>query len=160
MAKNGVKLYVSCLRCLEQFDQVFHGFRAELLAWDFQVHQRWCQVKIKELIQRDKNHSSVIMWNIANEPMVGNPLASYPGELGTQMGVQVLTQRYQQAKAHDPTRPVTLASKISRAECQRLNLGDMAPVTINPEDFANRESEGVLLVRKTGETLYRVKDSA
>jgi hypothetical protein len=25
---------------------------------------------------------------------------------------------------------------------------------------ANRESEGVLLVRKTGETLYRVKDSA
>jgi lactate racemase len=52
---------------------------------------------------------------------------------------------------------VTLASKISREECQRLNLGYIDPASINPEDFANRESEGVMLVRKAGETLYRVR---
>ncbi len=55
---------------------------------------------------------------------------------------------------------VTLASKISRAECERLNLGYINPASINPEDFANRESEGVMLVRKAGETLYRVRGEA
>jgi lactate racemase len=55
---------------------------------------------------------------------------------------------------------VTLASKISREECQRLNLGYIDPASINPEDFANRESEGVMLVRKAGETLYRVRGEA
>ncbi len=37
-------------------------------------------------------------------------------------------------------------------------LGFRDPATINVESFANRESEGVLLVRKAGEYLYRLKD--
>lgn len=55
---------------------------------------------------------------------------------------------------------VTLASRISPEDCQRLNLGYLDPDTLNPEDFANREDEGILLVRKAGETLYRVKEGA
>lgn len=55
---------------------------------------------------------------------------------------------------------VTLASRIGPEDCQRLNLGYLDPDTLNPEDFANREAEGVLLVRKAGETLYRVKEGA
>lgn len=53
---------------------------------------------------------------------------------------------------------VTLASRISPEDCAKLNLGYLDPNTINPEDFAHKEAEGVLLVRKAGETLYRVKE--
>ena len=42
-------------------------------------------------------------------------------------------------------------------DCKRINLGYRDPTTIDVESFANRESEGVLLVRKAGEYLYRLK---
>jgi nickel-dependent lactate racemase len=53
---------------------------------------------------------------------------------------------------------VTLASGISKEECEAINLGYRDPATINVEDFADREDEGVLLVRKAGEQLYRLQD--
>jgi len=53
---------------------------------------------------------------------------------------------------------VTLASQIPREVCERINLGYCDPATINIEDYANREDEGVLLVRKAGEQLYRLQD--
>lgn len=52
---------------------------------------------------------------------------------------------------------VTLASKISRDDCQRLNLGYLDPAAINPADWQNREDEGLLFVPKAGEVLYRVR---
>ena len=52
---------------------------------------------------------------------------------------------------------VTLASGIPREVCERINLGYRDPATIDIESFANREHEGVLLVRKSGEYLYRLK---
>ena len=52
---------------------------------------------------------------------------------------------------------VTLASQIPAAVCEQINLGYRDPATIDVESFANRESEGVLLVRKAGEYLYRLK---
>jgi hypothetical protein len=55
---------------------------------------------------------------------------------------------------------VTLASRISPEDCARLNLGYMNPDSINIEDFAEQEDQGILLVRKAGETLYRVKETA
>ncbi len=53
---------------------------------------------------------------------------------------------------------VTLATGIPRELCESINLGYRDPATINPEDFANREDEGVLLVPKAGEMLYRLKN--
>jgi nickel-dependent lactate racemase len=53
---------------------------------------------------------------------------------------------------------VTLATQISREQCEKINLGYRDPKTINIEDFANREDEGVLLVRKAGEMLYQLKN--
>ncbi|MCA9092706.1 MAG: hypothetical protein KDA68_04430, partial [Planctomycetaceae bacterium] len=58
-----------------------------------------------------------------------------------------------------PRVQVTLASGISREVCERINLGYRDPASINPADFANRESEGILLVPKAGEMLYRLKSS-
>jgi nickel-dependent lactate racemase len=54
-----------------------------------------------------------------------------------------------------PRIQVTLASQIPRAICERINLGYRDPDSIDIESFANREHEGVLLVRKAGEHLYR-----
>jgi nickel-dependent lactate racemase len=53
---------------------------------------------------------------------------------------------------------VTLATGLSRELCESINLGYRDPASINPEDFANREHEGVLLVPKAGEMLYRLKN--
>jgi lactate racemase len=52
---------------------------------------------------------------------------------------------------------VTLATGIPEDICRKINLGYRDPATINPEDFADREAEGVLLVRKAGEMLYHLK---
>lgn len=53
---------------------------------------------------------------------------------------------------------VVLATRIPRARCDKINLGYLAPESIRPEDYANREAEGVLMVPKAGEILYRLKD--
>jgi nickel-dependent lactate racemase len=53
---------------------------------------------------------------------------------------------------------VTLASGIPPEVCKRINLGYRDPATIDVESFANREDEGVLLVRKAGEYLYRLDE--
>ncbi len=52
---------------------------------------------------------------------------------------------------------VTLASKISPADCARLNLGYLDPCSINPAEWQDREDEGILYVARAGEMLYRVK---
>ena len=51
---------------------------------------------------------------------------------------------------------VTLASRISPADCEKLNLGYLDPNTINLADWQNREDEGILCVPKAGEMLHKV----
>lgn len=53
---------------------------------------------------------------------------------------------------------VVLATQIPEAVCKQINLGYMDPASINPADYANREGEGVLMVPKAGEILYRLRD--
>jgi nickel-dependent lactate racemase len=53
---------------------------------------------------------------------------------------------------------VTLASQIPPEKCRRINLGYRDPSTIRPEEFANRETEGVLLVPKAGEMLFQLNN--
>ncbi|MFM7837525.1 MAG: hypothetical protein ACKPJD_37515, partial [Planctomycetaceae bacterium] len=57
-----------------------------------------------------------------------------------------------------PRVQVTVASQIPREVCERINLGYRNPAEIDVESFAGREHEGVLLVRKAGEHLYRLND--
>jgi nickel-dependent lactate racemase len=56
-----------------------------------------------------------------------------------------------------PNVRVTLASKISAEDCARLNLGYLEPANVNPEEWKDRERDGVLYVPKAGEILYRLK---
>ena len=59
-----------------------------------------------------------------------------------------------------PRVQVTLASQIPPEVCAEISLGYRDPDSINVESFANRDDEGVLLVRKAGEHLYRLKPGA
>ncbi|HEU5123202.1 MAG TPA: lactate racemase domain-containing protein [Verrucomicrobiae bacterium] len=52
---------------------------------------------------------------------------------------------------------VTLATGIPESICRKINLGYRDPASIRPEDFANREAEGILYVPKAGEMLYHLK---
>jgi beta-glucuronidase len=58
-----------------------------------------CRQMTHELIARDKNHPSVIMWSVANEPCSDHPHAS-----------AFFRDLFDLAKSMDTTRPVTLVS--------------------------------------------------
>ena len=53
---------------------------------------------------------------------------------------------------------MTLATGLSEETCRRINLGWRDPASIDVESFADREDEGVLLVRRAGEQLYRLEE--
>lgn len=52
---------------------------------------------------------------------------------------------------------VVLATGIPEERCRRINLGYRHPGEIDPRDWENKEDEGILLVRKAGEMLYRLR---
>lgn len=52
---------------------------------------------------------------------------------------------------------VTLATGIPEERCRRINLGYLDPVSINFDDWRNREGEQIALIPRAGETLYRLK---
>ncbi len=56
-----------------------------------------------------------------------------------------------------PNVRVTLASRIPPEDCARLNLGYLDPDIINMKDWLGREGEGILVVPRAGEILYRLK---
>jgi beta-glucuronidase len=64
-----------------------------------------CRQYVHDLIARDKNHPSVIMWSVANEPHSSQPSAK-----------PFFRDLYDLCKSLDPTRPVTLASYMGVRE--------------------------------------------
>ena len=64
-----------------------------------------CRQYLHELVARDKNHASVIMWSIANEPHSSPPAAK-----------PFFRNLYDLCKSLDATRPVTLVSYRGVAE--------------------------------------------
>jgi len=62
-----------------------------------------------------------------------------------------------QSRSESPRIKVTLATGIPESVCRAINLGYLDPDTIRVEDWADREDEGILLVRNAGEHLYRVQ---
>jgi len=56
-----------------------------------------------------------------------------------------------------PRIQVTLATGIPRERCEKVNLGYLAPCEVDMSQWQGREEEGVLVVPKAGEMLYRVR---
>ena len=59
-----------------------------------------------------------------------------------------------------PRITVTLATGISQERCRSMNLNYIDPTNINPDDWKDRESEGIKLIPRAGESLYRLKTTA
>jgi lactate racemase len=51
---------------------------------------------------------------------------------------------------------VTLATGIPRERCEKINLGYLNPAAIDLAEWDGREAEGILIVPRAGEMLYRV----
>ena len=52
---------------------------------------------------------------------------------------------------------VTLATGISEERCRAMNLGYLDPKSIDLEEWRGREDEGIKLIPRAGEALYRVR---
>jgi beta-glucuronidase len=84
-----------------------------------------CVRQLHELVARDKNHPSVILWSVANEPMAGSPLsAGAPPTRAADAGRTFFTAMRDEARRLDPTRPVTMVG-IMGGPAEWLGLFDV-----------------------------------
>jgi nickel-dependent lactate racemase len=82
----------------------------------------------------------------------------YPGGvLAHSTHVKGLGQYDPATGSETPRIRVTLATGISAERCRRINLGYMDPAGVRLEDWQGRESEGILVVPRAGEMLYRLR---
>jgi nickel-dependent lactate racemase len=84
--------------------------------------------------------------------------AKYPG------GVLAHSTHVKGLGTYDPTTDietprveVTLATGIAEERCRRINLGYRDPATIDVADWTGHEREGILVVPRAGEMLYRLR---
>ncbi len=56
-----------------------------------------------------------------------------------------------------PRIDVTLATGIPRQRCEKVNLGYLDPAAVDVSEWQGRKDEGILVVPKAGEMLYRVR---
>lgn len=74
-----------------------------------------CLRMLEELIARDKNHAAVVMWSVANEPLLPNTLARLTGQDAGPLppfSTDFFHDLVGRARALDPTRPVTLVGRM------------------------------------------------
>ena len=87
-----------------------------------------CKGHLRELIARDKNHPSVIMWSVANEPHPGDLRKALMGggelKKEAQRGTAFFKELFDLARSLDTTRPVTLAG-VMGGPVEWLALSDV-----------------------------------
>jgi hypothetical protein len=82
----------------------------------------------------------------------------YPGGvLAHSTHVKGLGQYDKASSKETPRIQVTLATGIAPERCRRINLGYLDPGTVRTQEWEEREDEGILLVPRAGEMLYRVQ---
>lgn len=80
------------------------------------------------LIARDRNHPSVIMWSIANEPLTRPFQSASPAPVGAvATGTRTFRSLFDRVRTLDPTRPATIVSVQGGADEWR-DLGDVVCV--------------------------------
>ena len=85
-----------------------------------------CEQDLRDMITRDKNHPSVIMWSVANEPNVGAAQESGVSvpRSAVEAGQRFLSHLYEQAHWLDGTRLVTFAG-MQQSPPEWLGIGDV-----------------------------------
>ncbi len=98
----------------------FHGDSAELAQ-----RQIMCKQYINELITRDKNHASVVMWSVANEPFPKDINLSPTGvKAADNQSVVLFKELFDLVKEKDPTRLKTLVG-VMGGPTEWLALSDV-----------------------------------
>ena len=95
---------------------------------NIRIRLEGCKKAQQELIARDKNHPSVIMWSVSNEPMPGNMMAALMGGRGPvdhSAGIAFFTELFAWTRALDPTRPATLTA-VMGGPVEWMQLCDVA----------------------------------
>ena len=81
-------------------DEAFDGWKKKKLAEDYsRDFENWSRRDLDAMILRDRNHASVVMWDIGNEPY----------ERGSSSGASIAKSLADRARTLDPSRPVTAA---------------------------------------------------
>ncbi len=92
-----------------------------------------CKQQMEELIARDKNHPSVVMWSVANEPMPPNMIRQFMGGGGGSnaeddakltRGTDFFKAMFDLTRALDPSRLVTLVG-VMGGPLAWLDLADV-----------------------------------
>jgi len=84
--------------------------------------------------------------------------AKYPGGvLAHSTHVKGMGKYDKATGVETPRVTVTLATGISEERCRRINLGYRDPASIDIAAWQGREAEGILVVPRAGEMLYRLK---
>jgi beta-glucuronidase len=72
-----------------------------------------CKGQLEALINRDKNHPSVVMWSVANEPLLTKPQSPVAGimqAMAEKTGNEFLQELMWHVRQLDASRPVTFAA--------------------------------------------------
>jgi len=85
-----------------------------------------CRQQLHELILRDKNHPSTIIWSLANEPVTGST-PDVPMPEAVAAGTSFFRQLYGEAHRLDGTRPVTLVG-LQGGPAEWLGLFDIVSI--------------------------------
>jgi nickel-dependent lactate racemase len=64
------------------------------------------------------------------------------------------------AGVEEPRIRVTLATSIPEERCRRINLGYLDPAGIRLDEWKGREADGIIVVPRAGEMLYRLATAA
>ena len=97
---------------------------------NIQTRLEQCKQQIRELIVRDKNHPSVIMWSVANEPFPADMIKRFMGigeddeDDPTAGGTEFFRELFDLTRDLDPTRLVTLAG-VMGGPVEWLALSDV-----------------------------------
>jgi nickel-dependent lactate racemase len=84
--------------------------------------------------------------------------SSYPGGvLAHSTHVKGIGTYDAATSVESPRITVTLATGMPEERCRRINLGYLDPAAVTMDEWRGREADGVLLVPRAGEMLYRVK---
>jgi beta-glucuronidase len=82
-----------------------------------------CKQQVSELIARDKNHPSVIMWSVANEPSSRGALRG-----NADRGLEFFAELLALARGQDPTRPALL---VGEQRTERSWVAQSDVITVN-----------------------------
>ncbi len=116
-----------------------------------------CKRYLAELIARDKNHPSVIMWSLANEPMSPKmDISNVGGGKSDDVSSSFFRELHQTAKSLDSTRPTTIVG-VMGGPVQWLTIPDVASINRYWGWYTNTGNiaAGAVLLSKELDALYK-----